>query len=107
MLPQSTEIFPSFARPYMGHLVLLFLVISIMQDTTETFTSILAYLKSLLLIRAFTEGKSAPRTDLDGTFSMYVNKFSTSSRRVRRSSMEEGGLRSLFPASLSCFSNSL
>ena len=78
-----------------------------MQDTTETFTSISACLKSLLLIRAFTEGKSASHIDLDGTCSTYANKFSTSSRKVRRSSMEEGGLRSLFPTSLSWFSSSL
>ena len=103
MLPKSTKIFPLFAHPYMGNPGSVILVISIMQDTTETFTSISACLKSLLLIRAFTKGKSAPRTDLDGVCSTYANKFSTSSRRVRRSSTEEGGLRSLFLASLSCF----
>ena len=74
---------------------------------TETFTSILACLKSLSVINAFTEGKSASRSDLDGSCYTYANKFSTLSRRVRRSSMEEGGLRSLFQTSLICFSNSL
>uniref|UniRef100_A0A7N2KXJ5 ABC1 atypical kinase-like domain-containing protein n=1 Tax=Quercus lobata TaxID=97700 RepID=A0A7N2KXJ5_QUELO len=83
------------------------LVISIMQDKTETFTSISACRKSLLVISAFIEGKSASRVDLDGSYSTYANKFSTLSRRVRRSSMEEGGLRSVFPTSLISFSNSL
>ena len=89
----------------MGGVVIL--IISIMQDTTETFTSISACLKSLLVINAFTEGKSASRIDLEGSCSTYANKFSTLSRRVRRSSVDEGGLRSLFPDSLIRFSNSL
>ena len=78
-----------------------------MQDKTETFTSISACCKSLLVISAFTEGKRASHIDLDGSCSIYANKFSTLSRRVRRSSMEEGQLRSIFPAALISFPNSL
>ncbi|KAK7851052.1 hypothetical protein CFP56_043115 [Quercus suber] len=83
------------------------LVISIMQDKTETFISISTCCKSLLVISSFIEGKSASRIDLDGSCSTYANKFSTLSTRVRRSSMEEGALRSVFPAFLISFSNSL
>ena len=54
--------------------------------------------QNLSVISAFIEGKSAPCIDLDGACSTFANKFSTLSRRVRRSSMDEGGLRSLFPA---------
>jgi hypothetical protein len=53
------------------------LVISVMQDATETFTSISECLKSSILIRAFIEGKSASCIDLDGACSTLANKFST------------------------------
>ena len=78
----------------------IILVISVMQDATNTFTSISACLKSSIVTNAFTEGKSASCIDLDGAWSTFANKFLTLSIRGRRSSMEEWGLRRLFPSSL-------
>ena len=46
-----------------------------MQDKTKTFTSISACRKSLLVINAFTEGKSASHIDLDGSCSTYAKNF--------------------------------
>ena len=75
MLPKSIEIFLSFVHPYKGAFGAVILVISIMQDKTETFISILACRKSLLMISAFIEGKSASCIDLDGSCSTYANNF--------------------------------
>uniref|UniRef100_A0A2N9IXA3 K+ potassium transporter integral membrane domain-containing protein n=1 Tax=Fagus sylvatica TaxID=28930 RepID=A0A2N9IXA3_FAGSY len=51
-----------------------------------------ACLKSSRAINAFIKGKSVLCIDLDGACCTFANKFSTLSRRVRRSSMEGGRL---------------
>nr|GMD47196.1 hypothetical protein L195_g052656 [Ipomoea batatas] len=83
------------------------LVISLKQEARATFTSTLECLKSSSATNALIIGESASCMDLAGDCSTFVRKDSASSSKGRSSSTEEGGLRSLFPASANCSSSPL
>ncbi|KAA8544957.1 hypothetical protein F0562_019648 [Nyssa sinensis] len=77
-------------------------VISLMQDTTETFTSISKCHNNSLETNAFIEGKSAACIDLDVPCSNLDNRSFTLSRRFRSSPMEEWRRKEPIPCISEC-----